>query len=94
MHRIELSPAERKRRIAHGQRLAALREERTGLSQEAFGLEIGVDGSTIRNIEAGRGSRHPHVRVKFAIAKGLDLPMAEVFPPDRQRVTHRTAVPA
>lgn len=81
----EISPAERKRRIAQGQRLAALREERTGLSPEAFGLEIGVDGSTIRKIEAGLGTRRPHVRVMFAVAKGLDLPMAEVFPPERSR---------
>ncbi len=83
-----LSPAERNRRVQQGARLAALREERTGLSPEQFGAQIGVAGQTIRNLEAGRG--RPHVRVKFAIALGLDMPMRTVFPPERIR----TAVPA
>jgi DNA-binding XRE family transcriptional regulator len=83
-----LTPAERNRRVQQGRNLAALREERTGLSPEQFGAQIGVAGQTIRNLESGRG--RPHVRVKSAIAAGLEMPMATIFPPERKR----TAVPA
>lgn len=85
-----LSPAERTRRIEQGRHLAALREERTGLSPEQFGARIGVTGQTIRNLEDGKG--RPQVRTKFAIAAGLDLPMAKLFPAERK--AERKAVAA
>lgn len=90
MRQKGLSKAERDRRAAQGRRIARLREERTGLSPEEFGRLINVDGGTIRNIEAGRGVRRPHVRVMFAIAQGLEMPMPEVFPPERDRQTVTT----
>lgn len=87
-----LTKAERDRRLAQGQRVARLRISKTGLSPEAFGATIGVNGSTIRNIEAGRGPRRPHVRTMFAIARGLEEEVFDLFPPERQRT--RELVPA
>jgi len=84
MRQNGLSRAERERRVARGKRLARLREERTGLSPEAFGLSIDVDGTTIRNLEAGKVNS-PQVRVRFAYARGLGLPMRHVFPSDLDR---------
>ncbi len=61
---------------AFGARIRALRE-RAGYSQEAFALEIGLDRTYMGGIE--RGERNVAVLNICKIAKGLHVPVAQLF---------------
>ncbi len=64
------------------QRLAAnvrrLRKE-TGLSQEKFALEHGVDRTYVSGIE--RGARNPTISVVERLAEALQVDVQELFRP-------------
>lgn len=56
--------------------VARLREER-GLTQEQLGWACGIAQTTIARIELGE--RQPTLRTIFKLARGLDVPPAELF---------------
>jgi transcriptional regulator with XRE-family HTH domain len=59
-----------------GRAIAALRNERSGVSQEALAEAAGIDPSYLWGIEAGR--RNPSWRVLTAIADALGVPVSEI----------------
>jgi transcriptional regulator with XRE-family HTH domain len=63
------------------QRLAAnvrrLRKERTGLSQEQFANEHGIDRTYISGIE--RGVRNPTITIVERLAAALEVDVQELF---------------
>lgn len=56
--------------------VARLREER-GMTQEALGWACGIAQTTIARIESGE--RKPTLTTIFKLARGLDVPPAELF---------------
>jgi transcriptional regulator with XRE-family HTH domain len=63
---------------AHAALGQAIREarERSGLSQEGLGLEIGLDRTYVGGIE--RGERNPSYASLLALAAGLKLKASEL----------------
>ncbi len=59
-------------------RKAELKRRRVNI--EAFARSLGVDGSHVHHVLAGR-SRSP--RIEQAIADKLELPVSDVFPPNQ-----------
>jgi transcriptional regulator with XRE-family HTH domain len=56
--------------------VARLREER-GMTQEALGWACGIAQTTIARIESGE--RRPTLGTIFKLARGLDVPPADLF---------------
>lgn len=63
-------------RLKVGQRIKQLRQE-LGLSQEALGLEAGVDRTYVSDVENGR--RNVSVDILERLIKGLESNFAEFF---------------
>lgn len=59
-----------------GQRIKQLRNE-LGISQEALGLEAGVDRTYVSDVENGR--RNVSVEILERLVKGLGASMTEFF---------------
>jgi transcriptional regulator with XRE-family HTH domain len=59
-----------------GQRIKQLRNE-LGISQEALGLEAGVDRTYVSDVENGR--RNVSVEILERLIKGLKVTMGEFF---------------
>jgi transcriptional regulator with XRE-family HTH domain len=51
-----------------------------GLSPEQFGERFGISGMTVRRLEDGRQKRLT-ARSMMLIARGLDVPVGELFEP-------------
>lgn len=60
-----------------GQRIRALRLERTDLSQEKFALKIGMDRTYFTSVEMGR--RNISIVNLEKIARGLGITLEELF---------------
>ncbi len=63
-------------RLRLGANVRRLRKE-TGLSQEKFALEHGLDRTYVSGIE--RGARNPTITVVERLAKALDVDIEELF---------------
>lgn len=63
-------------RIAFGEHLCDLRQERGWSSQEAFAHHIGMDRTYVSSIERGR--RNPTLDVIVKIANGLGVPPGDL----------------
>lgn len=60
-----------------GFRIKELRNEKTGLSQEKFALQIGMDRTYFASVEAGR--RNISIINIKKIADGLGVSLSELF---------------
>lgn len=69
----KLSEAELKRRF--GERMRQLRKQK-GLSQEKLAFEIGMDLTSVNEIEMGH--RSPKLITIYKIASALSMPMREL----------------
>jgi len=70
----DLTPMDIKLKI--GQRIKQLRSE-LGISQEALGLEAGVDRTYVSDVENGR--RNVSVEILERLVKALGVTLAEFF---------------
>ncbi len=70
----DLTPMDIKLKI--GQRIKQLRSE-IGISQEALGLEAGVDRTYVSDVENGR--RNVSVEILERLVKGLGITLAVFF---------------
>lgn len=70
-----------------GERLRAIRTDTKGaaLTQDALAKRIGLERTSITNIEAGKQKLPIHVLYSLCAALGVDV--AEVLPPQRDLVT-------
>jgi len=64
-------------RIAFGERLRNLRQERGWVSQEAFAHHVGLDRTYISGLEHGR--RNPTLDVVVKLAHGPDVTPSELL---------------
>lgn len=64
-------------RIAFGERLRDLRQERGWSSQEYFAHHVGLDRTYISGLERGR--RNPTLDVIVKLAHGLDVTPSELL---------------
>lgn len=64
-------------RIAFGERLRDLRQERGWSSQEDFAHHVGLDRTYISGLERGR--RNPTLDVIVKLAHGLDVTPSELL---------------
>lgn len=62
--------------VALGQRLRALRKD-ARLTQEELAAQAGLSANYVGEME--RGERNPSALALFAVARGLDVPIADLF---------------
>lgn len=67
-------------RLAFGRRVRRLRQQR-GLSQEALALQCGLDRTYVGGVE--RGERNISLLNIHRIARGLGLPLRDLFDKER-----------
>ena len=67
-----------------GNNVRRLRRQR-GLSQEAFGLEAGIDRTYVSGVE--RGARNPSLTVAQKFADGLGTPLWVLFTDEPERTS-------
>lgn len=65
---------------------SSLREKRSsaGLSQEALAIHAGLDRTYVSDVE--RGNRNISLKNIYALARALNIPVAELFPSNRSLV--------